>query len=163
MSDKEKMNYTNAVLEESLRIVSFAFVAVPHSPTKDIEIGQYIIPKGSTIMSSLPHVMYDPEYFPNPHIFNPDRFIDQNGIFKHNERVVPFGIGKRLCLGQSLAEKEFFLFMVGILQQYDIIPAPMKALPSYYLDDNTPENILRVCPDYEMILIRRNNTSNENN
>ena len=114
-------------------------------------------------MSSLTHVMYDPKYFPNPHMFNPDRFIDQNGIFKHNERVVPFGIGKRLCLGQSLAEKEFFLFMVGFLQQFDISPAPMKALPSYHLDDNTQENILRICPDYEMILTKRNNTSNESN
>ena len=121
----------NAVLEESFRIVSFAYVAVPHSATRDIEIGEYTIPKGATIMSSLSHVMYDPEHFPNPRIFNPDRFIDDNGIFKHNERVVPFGIGKRLCLGQSLAEKEFFLFMVGFLQKYDISPSPIKKLPSY--------------------------------
>ena len=150
------MNYVNAVLEESFRVVSFAFVAVPHSATQDIEIGEYTIPRGATIMSSLSHVMYDPEYFPNPRIFNPDRFIDANGIFKHNERVVPFGIGKRLCLGQSLAEKEFFLFMVGFLQKYDISPSPMKTLPSYYIDDNTSENILRMCPDYEMILTLRN-------
>ena len=152
------MNYMNAVLEESFRVVSFLFIAVPHSATKDIEIGEYTIPKGATIMSSLSHVMYDPEHFPNPRIFNPDRFIDDNGIFKHDERVIPFGIGKRLCLGQSLAEKEFFLFMVGFLQKYDISPSPMKKLPSYYIDDNTPKNILRMCPDYEMILTLRNET-----
>ena len=150
------MNYMNAVLEESFRVVSFLFIAVPHCATKDIEIGEYTIPKGATIMSSLSHVMYDPEHFPNPRIFNPDRFIDDNGIFKHDERVIPFGIGKRLCLGQSLAEKEFFLFMVGFLQKYDISPSPMKKLPSYYIDDNTPKNILRMCPDYEMILTLRN-------
>ena len=153
------MNYMNAVLEESFRVVSFAFVAVPHSPTKDIDVGMYTIPKGATIMSSLSHVMYDPEHFPNPYIFNPDRFIDDNGEFKHNERIVPFGIGKRLCLGQSLAEKEFFLFMAGFLQKYDISPAPGKELPSYYIDDNTPENILRMCPDYEMILTLRNDNN----
>merc|ERR1711997_832908 len=130
ISDKEEMHYTNAVLEESFRVVSFASVAVPHSATKDIEIsdGKHVIP---------------------------NRFLDENGIFRHNERIVPFGIGKRYCLGQSLAEKEFFLFMAGFLQKYDIAPSPMKKLPSYYIYDNTPENILRMCPEYEIILTSR--------
>ena len=149
------MPFTNAVLEESLRIVSFAYVAVPHSATRDIVVGEHVIPKGTTIMSSLSDVMYDPKHFPNPETFNPDRFISKSGSFKHNERVIPFGIGKRYCLGQSLAEKEFFLFMTGFFQKYDISPSPMKKLPSYFIDDNTPENILRMCPEYEMILTTR--------
>ena len=155
LTDRDEMHFTNAVLQESFRIVAFAFTSVPHCATKDVEIGEYIIPKGATIMSSLVHVMYDPEHFPNPHNFNPDRFIDENGKFKNNERVIPFGIGKRYCLGHSLAEKEFFLFFTGLLQKYDISPPPMKPLPSYHLDDNTPENILRMCPNYELILSNR--------
>ena len=150
------MNYTNAILEESFRIVSLIFISLPHSATKDIEVGEYFIPKGTTIFSSLYHVMNDPQHFPQPSEFKPERFIDENGKFKHNERVVPFGIGKRYCIGQSLAEKEYFLFMVGLLQKFDIFPSPTKDLPSFEVNDNTPENIIRRCPEYEMIITPRN-------
>ena len=68
-------------------------------------------------------------------------------------------IVKLECHVDILAEKEFFLFMAGFLQKYDISPSPGKELPSYYIDDNTPENILRMCPDYEMILTLRNDNN----
>ena len=150
------MHYTNAVLQESFRIVSFAYTGVPHHALADVEVGEYVIPKGATVMPSLMHVMLDPEYFPNPNTFNPDRFIDENGIFKHDERVIPFGIGKRYCLGQALAEKEFFLFFTGILQKFDINPAPLTNLPSFDISEHTPLNLLRLCPKYELIMTCRN-------
>jgi cytochrome P450 len=60
--------------------------------------------------------MNDPERFPDPHRFDPERFV-KSGKFFPDERVVPFGVGKRACLGQSLAEKQLYLFFAGILQQ----------------------------------------------
>ena len=54
------------------------------------------------------------------------RPIGEDGPFKQDEHVIPFGVGKRYCLGQTLAEKEYFLFLVGILQKFDISPAPMQ-------------------------------------
>ena len=145
------MHYTNAFMLESMRIVSFAYNSVPHYATEDVSIGDYIIPKGSGIFASLISVMYDPDHFPNPHEFNPDRFITSKGTFQHDDHVIPFGIGKRYCLGQSLAEKEYFLFLIGILQKFDVSPATMKSLPSYHIDDHPPPNILRTCPEYKMI------------
>ena len=71
-------------------------------------------------MISLWHPLHDPEHFKNPEIFNPDRFIDLNGKFVNDERVIAFGVGKRSCLGQTLAEKEFFIFFTGIMQQFQI-------------------------------------------
>ena len=150
------MNYTNAVLEESFRIASFVYIALPHSAMTDINVGEYFIPKGTTIFSSLFHVMNDPHHFPQPHKFKPERFIDESGKFNHDERVIPFGIGKRSCLGQGLAEKEYFLFMVGFLQRFEISPSPLHPLPEFYIDANTPQNILRSCPDYHMIITSRN-------
>jgi cytochrome P450 len=45
--------------------------------------------------------------------------IFSDGKFVPNDHVIPFGLGKRSCLGQSMAEKEFFIFFVGLLQQVD--------------------------------------------
>ena len=149
------MHYTNAVMLESMRIVSFAHHAVPHYASEDIPIGEYIIPKGAQIFPSLISVMHDPNHFPSPHDFKPERFLDVGGKFKSDDHVIPFGIGKRYCLGQSLAEKEYFLFLVGILQKFDISPATMKKLPSYHIDDLEPQNIVRSCPQYKMIFSLR--------
>ena len=59
-------------------------------------------------------VLLDPKYFPNPHEFNPKRFLNEEGNFVPNEHLIPFGVGKRYCLGQSLAEKEYFWFLTGL-------------------------------------------------
>ena len=149
------MHYTNAFMLESLRIVSFAFFSVPHSATSDITVGDYVIPKGTGIFPSLISVMYDPEHFPNPHSFKPERFLDENGRYKHDDHVIPFCVGKRYCPGQSLAEKEFFLFLVGMLQKFDISSTPMQHLPSYDINYKPPANIIRICPEYDIIFSLR--------
>lgn len=149
------LHYTKAFLLESLRIVSFFHHSVPHYASSDIPVGDYIIPKGAGIFPSLISVMYDPNNFPEPHKFNPERFLDGEKKFKHDDHVIAFGLGKRYCLGQTLAEKQFFLFLVGILQKFDINPAPMRSIPSYHIDCEPPANILRTCPKYEIIFSLR--------
>ena len=138
-----------------MRIVSFVYNSVPHFTTEKVQIGDYILPKGCGIFASLLNIMYDPNHFPDPHKLNPDRFINGDGKFQNDDHVIPFGLGKRYCLGQTLAEKEYFLFLVGILQKFDISPGAMKELPSYHLDENPPKNLVRICPEYDIILSSR--------
>ena len=154
LSDKENMPYTSAVLLESLRVGSLAYLGVPHHATADVKIGTYTIPKGATVMGSLYHAMRDPKLFKNPDMFDPTRFIDENGKFVNNENVIPFGVGKRYCLGQSLAEKEFFIFFTGLLQQFEIRHAPGTVLPSY-IDINPKQALARSPPPYKVILKKR--------
>ena len=149
------MHYTNAFMLESFRIVSYVFFSVPHCATADIQIGDYIIPKGTGIFPSLISVMYDPKHFPDPHSFKPERFLDDNGRYKHDDHVIPFCVGKRYCPGQTLAEKEFFLFLVGMLQQFDISSTPMQNLPSYHIDYKPTAGFLRSCPQYDVIFSLR--------
>ena len=76
------------------------------------------------IFANILHVHFDQNYWENPEVFNPSRFIDEKTqTFKTDERLIPFSIGKRYCLGQSLAEKEYFLFFVGLLQKFEFQPA----------------------------------------
>jgi len=69
-------------------------------------LGEYTIPKGTSIQSGLFFIMNDSKHFKDPEIFNPDRFIDpETGKFVSDETVIPFGLGKRNCLGQALGEQ----------------------------------------------------------
>ena len=157
LSDKENMPYTNAVLLESLRVGSLAYLAIPHQALEEIKIASYTIPKGATVLSCLYLAMHDPKLFKDPDTFNPSRFIDEQGNFVNDEKVIPFGLGKRYCLGQSLAEKEFFIFFTGILQQFDISLAPGTELPSY-IDVFPLEALIRNVAPYQVVLKKRFNS-----
>ena len=61
----------------------------------------------------------DPNEFEAPKDLKPERFI-LNGELNRKEMFVPFGIGKRICMGESLAKNELFIFFVRILQRLEI-------------------------------------------
>ena len=56
------------------------------------------------------------ELWENPEEFNPDRFLNDQNHYQNNENLIPFSVGKRFCLGKTLAEQEFFLFLTGKLK-----------------------------------------------
>ena len=59
----------------------------------------------------------DPEVFPNPKNFYPERFLDECGRLRKVEQFSPFGVGRRICMGESLAKNSLFLFFVRVLQR----------------------------------------------
>ena len=152
---RDEMHYTKAFLLESLRLSSIVILALPHYALDDVSVGPYIIPKGTTVLPSIMNVLRDPEYFSDPHKFDPSRFLDQNNEFQHDEHVIAFSVGKRYCLGQSLAEKEFFLFFTGLMQRFDMIQSPEEILPSYHIEDSQSSGTIRSAPAYNVILSHR--------
>ena len=84
LDDKPEMHYTNAVLLESFRITSFLPVAVPHSALADVKVKNYVIPKGAIVLPSLYHVMHNSDHFNEPEVFNPNRFLNDQGIINLN-------------------------------------------------------------------------------
>ncbi len=65
-------------------------------------------------------------------------------------------MGKRYCLGQSLAEKEFFLFFSGLVGAFRFDRVPGETLPGYGQRASNPMNVVRVCPSYRVLLKDRN-------
>ena len=155
LGNRDQMHYTNAVLHESLRLSCLVYNALPHYTNSSVKVDNYVIPKNTVIIPSLMNVLLDPDHFQDPHQFDPSRFLNKDGEFQPDEQVVAFSIGKRYCLGQSLAEKEFFLFFTGIMQRFDISPEPNQKLPSYHIKDSTARGTIRSAPSFNLILTER--------
>ena len=120
ITDKPKLPYTEAVVEESLRHI-LGSLAIPHYALEDFTIGhgEYFIPKDTWVLPNLYEISKNPDAFQDPHTFNPQRFLDANGKFVKNGEFAVFGVGKRECPGKSLAQMELFLFFANMMQRYN--------------------------------------------
>ena len=73
----------------------------------------------------------DPEVWDKPEDFSPERFLTEDGTsIQKPESFMPFGIGQRMCLGDQLAEKEFFLFFTSLVHCFDFQNPKDRDLPS---------------------------------
>lgn len=87
------MPYVEAFIAETLRLSSIIPLAVFHAATEDTEFMGYNIPKETIIIPSLWQVHHEKLYWKDPEVFRPERFIDENGLFKYNERLMAFSTG----------------------------------------------------------------------
>ena len=63
--------------------------------------------------------MHDPNVFEDPETFKPERFLQSNGSYVSSRPngFIPFGMGRRVCLGEKLALADLFLLVTNILQR----------------------------------------------
>ncbi|XP_033742964.1 cytochrome P450 2B1-like [Pecten maximus] len=131
LADKSDMPYYEAFITEVFRMGNITPLAVPHGALKDIHFRGMVIPKGTLIMPNLDSVMTDPDIFKNPEKFEPERFLGKDCQLNGKERnVLAFSLGRRVCLGESLARMELFLFMTSLLQRFEFLPESPETLPS---------------------------------
>lgn len=71
------------------------------------KIENYTIPPGTHIIPLISKMNVDPELYPEPYKFDPERFI-KKGQLQVSETFAQFGIGQRMCLGTQLARMELF-------------------------------------------------------
>uniref|UniRef100_A0A914YWK9 Cytochrome P450 n=1 Tax=Panagrolaimus superbus TaxID=310955 RepID=A0A914YWK9_9BILA len=128
ITDKPNLHYINAVVAETQRCCNLVNTNVLHRTLKDVKIHGYDIPKHTVIISHITSVLYDERYFPDPYTFKPERFLDKNGIFSWPPELMPFGLGKRACLGESLARMELFLFIANLFNQFIFKENPEKPI-----------------------------------
>ncbi|CAH0577982.1 unnamed protein product [Chrysodeixis includens] len=119
-NDSNRLVYTSAFIQEVHRYYTIVPMAGPRLLQKDTCIDGYLVPEGSTILISLADIFHDPELWGDPHVFRPERFIDERGMLKNSDHIYPFGLGRRRCPGDSLAKSFIFITLVGILQMYRI-------------------------------------------
>lgn len=118
LTDKGSLPYTEATIMEVQRMAVVVPLSIPHMASETTEFRGYTIPKGTVIIPNLWSVHRDPSVWENPDDFNPARFLDEEGKLLRKECFIPFGIGRRVCMGEQLAKMEIFLMFTSLIQAF---------------------------------------------
>lgn len=115
VEDAPRLVEVDRVLKEALRLYPPSWV-FDRAPVEDVELGGYRIPKGNAIYIS-PWVTHrDPRWFPDPEQFLPGRW-EAGSEPQQRFTYIPFGVGRRMCIGQAFALLESRLVLATLLQR----------------------------------------------
>ncbi|XP_042360763.1 cytochrome P450 2K1-like [Plectropomus leopardus] len=124
IEDRKNLPYTDAVIHESQRLANIGPLSIPHKTSQDVTFQDYFIKEGTTVIPLLTSVLYDESEWETPYTFNPSHFLNKEGKFTRRDAFMAFSAGRRVCLGESLAKMELFLFFTSLLQRFRFTPPP---------------------------------------
>jgi cytochrome P450 len=111
--------YLTATIQETLRLRPVVVVVV-RKLTEPVELGGYELPAGARVVPSIHLIHRDPETYPEPERFLPERFLDNPpGTYTW----IPFGGGVRRCLGAAFAQFEMAVVLRELVRRYEVTPA----------------------------------------
>ncbi|XP_059169542.1 cytochrome P450 2J2-like [Physella acuta] len=129
MMDRQNLKYLNAFIMETQRIANIAPLVL-YECMADTNFETYTIPKGTQIISNLDSVLRNKKIWGDPENFRPERFIEVDGSLQTPDEFIPFSVGRRVCLGESLAKMELYLYMASLFQKFKFLPEDENNLPS---------------------------------
>ncbi|BFZ06894.1 hypothetical protein BsWGS_09933 [Bradybaena similaris] len=130
MQDKTQLIYLRAVIMETQRLGSIVPLSLTHMVSEEATLRGYTLPKGTWVIPNLDSVLHDKNIWGEDVLrFRPERFIDDQGKLKNPEEFIPFSMGRRACLGESLAKMELFLFLSNMFQRFKFLPANPDSIP----------------------------------
>lgn len=137
----DSLPYCRALFKETLRWRSVTVLGgLPHAPIRDDVFRGYMFPRDLTIVGNLWAIHRNPRDFPDPDVFDPDRFMEtgeRKRPYPNTRGHNAFGWGRRACSGQPLAEQGLIMAIVRLLWAFEVRPG---------LDGNV-SIIPRVCPN----------------
>ncbi|KAH9475818.1 Cytochrome P450 monooxygenase 208 [Psilocybe cubensis] len=120
--DWERLPYITAIILEVLRYNTVTPLGLPHGVAKDDIYDGILIPKGSMICANVWLIYHDPEIFPDPYSFKPERFMGENGARGREVMNMTWGFGRRTCPGKQFAEAVLFITVSTVITCFDIEP-----------------------------------------
>lgn len=122
--DMPNLPYLEAVVKETFRLHPPTPLSLPRIAAKNCEIFNYHIPKGATLLVNVWAIARDPKEWASPLEFRPERFlpggdkadVDVKGT---DFEVIPFGAGRRICVGMSLGLRMVQLIVATLAHAFD--------------------------------------------
>lgn len=123
LEDRPRLPLIHATIMESLRLGNVVPQALPHRVVEDTSLCGYRVPKDTIVYPDIEAVHLDPECWESPKLFNPYRHIDKEGNLITNQgNFYPFGAGRRVCPGETLAKMEMYMFLSWMLHKFTFLP-----------------------------------------
>ena len=135
--DIASLRYTRMVIEESMRLYPPAHTMAREPIAVDYVLGQRI-PPGAIVLIAPWLLHRKASLWPEPHRFNPDRFMTEPPRFSY----IPFGAGQRICIGAAFAMTEAILILATIAQRYRL-----RLKPGHPID---PQGLITLRPRHGM-------------
>ncbi|KFK24906.1 hypothetical protein AALP_AA8G040400 [Arabis alpina] len=126
--DVERMVYLQAFVKELLRKHPPTYFSLTHAVMETTTLGGYDIPVGVNVEVFIPGINEDPKIWVNPKKFDPDRFMlgkedaDITGI--SGVKMIPFGVGRRICPGLAMATVHVYLMLARMVQEFEWFAYP---------------------------------------
>ncbi|XP_068631672.1 cytochrome P450 9e2-like [Battus philenor] len=133
----QNMTYLDMVVSEVLRIWPPA-IALDRLCTKDYNLGKpnkdstqdYVVRKGESLMIPVWAIHRDPNFYPEPEKFDPERFSEENKLLIKPFTYAPFGLGPRNCIGSRFALCEVKVMIYQLLLHMELSPCERTCIPA---------------------------------
>ncbi|OQR74338.1 thromboxane-A synthase-like [Tropilaelaps mercedesae] len=114
----QRCEYLDAVIQESLRMYPPVYSGTTRIAAKEKQYGDLTIPENIAVFTSTRELHNNPDIFPNPHEYQPDRFLPENRTADMAFAWQPFGAGPRNCIGMKFAQMEIKIALAKLLMCY---------------------------------------------
>lgn len=121
MTSLQNLPYLDRCLKETMRLYpSVHFIS--RIAAEDVKLHSYIVPSGTSLHLNIYDVHRDPNFWPNPYMFDPDRFLPEKILKRHPYSYIPFSAGPRNCIGQRYAMLEMKAMVASLVRNFYLEP-----------------------------------------
>jgi len=153
-ADRTKLPFTEATILEIQRLANLVPTGATRRTLAPSKLCGYDIPADTLIVVDLTRILWDPKVYPNPRVFDPSRFMKGRKNEEKGDEIthlIPFQAGKRVCLGESLAKMELFIFFTALVSRYKFSFSPNEPKPPF----ESKMSMLHTPPKYNVCVEAR--------
>ena len=123
----DEQEYLTATIQETLRRRPVLPHTAPRMVKQPVDVGGWHYPEGVALVANAYLLHHDPDLYPDPYRFQPERFLESPpGTYTW----IPFGGGRRRCLGASFAQMEMKIVIRSLLRRYELGPVGPRHEPA---------------------------------
>lgn len=143
MEDLPKLTFTEQILKESMRLYPPAWVTTRQA-AHDTTLGGETLKQGRVVIVNIWGVHHNPDIYPDPWAFNPDRFTPEFEKSLPKSAYLPFGNGPRVCIGNAFAMMEAKIALAVLGQRFRLTLKPGHPVE--------PQDMFTLRPKYGMLM-----------
>ncbi|KAJ7165681.1 cytochrome P450 [Mycena crocata] len=130
--DQKDLPYCRALIKEVQRYHNPFWLGTPHAVTEDFTYNGYYIPRDTLVICNTYSMHFNESRYPDPFAFNPDRYLEDTLSSAESANLADpykrdhwmYGVGRRICIGMLLADKELFLAVSRMLWSFNMAEIP---------------------------------------